>query len=81
MAAFLAEPPPEGGLFNPTGRPDEPVTAGANAGPGPGQEILSFYKQPIAPKRPTPIADTLSMLAGSSPALSALAERARAQGV
>lgn len=37
-AAMYEEPPPPmpGGLFDPTGRPDEPVTAGVPIGPGPG---------------------------------------------
>ena len=34
--------------FNaPTRRPDEPVTAGVDAGPGPGREILGIDKSPV----------------------------------
>lgn len=33
-------PPPPPGLLEPTRRPDEPVTAGAALGPGPGPEAL-----------------------------------------
>lgn len=41
-------PPYSGGAFNaPTNRPNEPVTAGAAIGPGPGPEALNF--QPVQP--------------------------------
>ena len=32
--------PQLGTLFDPTTRPDEPITAGVNFGPGPGSEVL-----------------------------------------
>lgn len=35
-----ATPPP--GLHDPSARPNEPVTAGANAGAGPGQDVLGL---------------------------------------
>lgn len=34
-------------LNAPTNRPDEPVTAGVDAGPGPGREILGIDKSPV----------------------------------
>jgi hypothetical protein len=41
-----------------TQRPDEPITAGADFGPGPGSEAL-----PMAPMKPTPsLADTFNQL-------------------
>jgi hypothetical protein len=36
----MAPPMPTVGAFEPTQRPDEPVTAGVNAGDGPGSEVL-----------------------------------------
>jgi hypothetical protein len=33
--------PQLGTLFDPTTRPDEPITAGVDFGPGPGSEVLS----------------------------------------
>ena len=33
--------PQLGTLFDPTGRPDEPITAGVDFGPGPGSEALA----------------------------------------
>ena len=45
LAQVLSEVTP---LTAPTQRPDEPITAGMDFGPGPGSEIL-----PTAPQRPT----------------------------
>ncbi len=36
-----ASMPQLGTLFDPTNRPDEPITAGVDFGPGPGSDILS----------------------------------------
>jgi hypothetical protein len=36
----MSAPTPVVGAFEPTQRPDEPVTAGVNAGEGPGSEVL-----------------------------------------
>lgn len=42
MAQSNSTPPPDAIPFNaPSSRPNQPVTAGANAGPGPGAEILA----------------------------------------
>lgn len=46
-------------LFAPTGRPEEPITAGAPVGPGPGPT-----PQPIQRKK---LADTLALLAPFDP--------------
>jgi hypothetical protein len=40
------------GLDQPTMRPNEPVTAGANAGPGPGTEALTMPGQNDGPNDP-----------------------------
>jgi hypothetical protein len=38
-------PAPSGiGLFEPTQRPDEPITQGVNIGPGAGSEVLAMRK-------------------------------------
>jgi len=47
----------------PTQRPDEPITAGMDFGPGPGSEML-----PVPPQRPTiSLADTFRQLAINDP--------------
>ena len=39
--AFNMQPPPPGGILGqPTGRPNEPITAGLGIGAGPGPEVL-----------------------------------------
>lgn len=41
MPAAMGTPPvPTVGIFEPTQRPDEPLTAGVNVGDGPGSEVL-----------------------------------------
>lgn len=40
-ASQMAPPPPGGILGGPSIRPNEPVTAGADRGPGPGPEVLN----------------------------------------
>ena len=48
VASLASQSQYTGGAFNaPTNRPNEPVTAGAPAGAGPGPEALTF--QPIQP--------------------------------
>lgn len=41
-ASPVAPPPPPGPIDGPTERPDEPLTAGANMGPGPGVAALGL---------------------------------------
>lgn len=41
-----------GAFDGPTQRPNEPVTAGADAGPGPGSEILGLPNPNAAPRDP-----------------------------
>ena len=63
-------------FLHPTNRPDEPITAGMDFGPGAGSEALG------AP--PPHVADTFAQLAQSqhaSPLMSALASAARTLGV
>ena len=60
LAQVLSEVTP---LTAPTQRPDEPITAGMDFGPGPGSEML-----PVPPQRPTiSLADTLRQLAINDP--------------
>lgn len=41
MPTAMGTPPvPTVGIFEPTQRPDEPITAGVDVGPGPGSEAL-----------------------------------------
>jgi len=40
-AETMSTPSPVVGLFEPTTRPDEPITAGSPVGPGPGPEVLN----------------------------------------
>jgi hypothetical protein len=62
-----------------TQRPNEPVTAGVDFGPGPGSEVMN---QNIAPARPiTSAIDELTNSPNASPALSNLAESARSLGL
>ena len=63
------------GLAQPTGRPFEPVTAGAPIGPGPGPEILGLPAPPGMQQNPRAV---LSALAArfSDPDLSALVGQA-----
>jgi hypothetical protein len=61
-------------LFAPSERPEEPVTAGAVRGPGPGPEALGQSRQAMS------IADELEMLAtmpGAGPNVMKLAQTAR----
>lgn len=53
-----------GAFDGPTQRPNEPVTAGADAGPGPGSEILGL---------PQPGEDSLLKLVGKLPLLERIA--------
>jgi hypothetical protein len=53
--------PPLTGLFEPTTRPDEPVTAGNPFGPGPGPEAL------VLPARTFNPTEILTRLAQSDP--------------
>ena len=60
LAQVLSEVTP---LTAPTQRPDEPITAGMDFGPGPGSEML-----PVPPQRPTiSLADTFRQLAINDP--------------
>lgn len=73
-------PGPEPGSFgfeDETGRPNEPLTAGANIGAGPGMEALELGEQPI-----THVADMFEMLYANSgiPEMKMLADRSRALG-
>jgi hypothetical protein len=68
--------PPEGiDLFAPTQRPDEPVTAGAALGPGPGMEALPRVQRPR-------VSEVLTRLAVQSgdPQIAAIAAWARGRG-
>jgi hypothetical protein len=51
-----------GPLDAPTARPDEPLTAGAPVGPGPGPEVLN----PVATQHQNS-RDLISMLAAATP--------------
>lgn len=62
MAAAPTDQPPApvapgqvASLTAPTERPNEPITAGASFGPGPGPEVFNGYP----PANPTPSADFL----------------------
>ena len=44
-AAQAAPQPPITELFAPTSRPDEPITSGVAAGPGPGPEVMGYNGQ------------------------------------
>ena len=60
LAQVLSEVTP---LTAPTQRPDEPITAGMDFGPGPGSEML-----PVPPQKPTiSLADTFRQLAINDP--------------
>lgn len=56
---------PQGGVFGATGRPDEPMTAGVDAGPGPGATQPVLGPDPhqnlraLAAKYPSPDLDRL----------------------
>jgi hypothetical protein len=66
-------------LNAPTARPDEPVTAGADAGPGPGMAALGLNSPRVAQWKTT--RDMLQALAAQNPQDSALAYlAARLQG-
>jgi hypothetical protein len=69
------QPPPQMDLFAPTGRPDEPVTAGAALGAGPGTEALPGVGRPR-------VSDVLTRLAAQSgdPQIAAIAAWARGAG-
>jgi hypothetical protein len=49
------------GMFDPTNKPEEPITAGADFGPGPGSEVLN------APMRGVSVTQTFNRLAQSDP--------------
>lgn len=76
MAATMPPPPPmPAGLFAPTARPDEPVSAGAAFGEGPGPDALP---RPVSAK--PRLSDTLRRMAqadrgGDTEYLLALAQR------
>ena len=57
-------------LMSPTQRPDEPVTAGAPVGPGPGPS--TFYREPQTPR----LSDTMRKIEGISgdPTIARIAE-------
>ena len=61
MAQMDAPPPMPGSLFAPTARPQEPVTAGAEYGDGPGPEAIT----PM-PARPS-LTQTLQRVAQADP--------------
>jgi hypothetical protein len=77
MPISTGAPPDLVGLDAPSTRPDEPVTAGVDAGDGPGSEILA------PPQQGGAIAETLSRLSASdmSGELAALYRVAIARGV
>lgn len=84
QAAPMAQsaPPPSAIPFNaPTNRPDQPVTAGADAGLGPGSEVLG-QRQFGAPAS-SPIIQALTRAAGSdaSGTLAALLNEAMKRGL
>jgi hypothetical protein len=63
-------------LTAPTQRPDEPVTAGAPAGPGPGPEVLNLPSPDIAQYQTAKQGiQALAATPNASPALKALAQR------
>jgi hypothetical protein len=72
------EPAPIVGLHEPTARPDEPVTAGIDSGPGPGSEAIG----PPGSDYGT-LADLLGQLAGAdvSGSIAALLAEARSRGI
>ena len=41
-------PPAPGGMFDPTGRPDEPITSGVASGPGVGPSMSEEAQDPYA---------------------------------
>lgn len=49
------------GIFDPTSKPEEPITAGADFGPGPGSEVLS------GPMRSISVTQTFNRLAQNDP--------------
>jgi hypothetical protein len=61
MAQVAPMPTPVVGLFEPTTRPDEPITAGSPMGPGPGPEVLNSNLRAFNPTQ------ILSRLADSDP--------------
>jgi hypothetical protein len=63
-------------LFAPTQRPDEPVTAGADSGPGPGSAALNLPSPDIAQYQTAKQGiQSMASNPNSSPALKALAAR------
>lgn len=77
LSAAQAGPSPvEGGLFRPTERPNEPLTAGMPIGPGPGREAVSMYKK----RNLTAEALERIAMATDDPVINALAQRARMRG-
>lgn len=84
-ALSMAPPDPNEMLFAESGRPDEPVTAGAPVGAGPGSEVLTFagaYRRNTR-RGPGPTTQALEALVAAgngNPALAALLERARQRG-
>ena len=66
-------------FLDPTQRPNEPVTAGVDFGPGPGSEVMN---QNTAPVRPISAAiNEIAQSPNASPAVSTLAEAAKLLGL
>lgn len=62
MGASPADAPPLAPFDRETERPDEPITAGAPFGPGPGPEAVGFAAAPPAPGSPQAILEQLQAL-------------------
>lgn len=77
LEAAMAGPTPDVTLRSATLRPDEPVTAGLDVGPGPGRASNPLLKAP-APRRAT----TLALIAEATgdPTVAALAAQAFMRG-
>jgi hypothetical protein len=74
MAGSARQMPEVIPLGAPTRRPDEPVTAGVNAGPGPGSEILGL-------KTPADVqVEDLSKLAELMPLMASFADSPQSSG-
>ena len=62
-------------LTEPTQRPDEPVTSGANAGPGPGREALMLPpSSSIGGQSAKSVVQGLAQSPGADPAIKTLAQ-------
>lgn len=80
QATQQAQPASQGGnivpLGAPTQRPDEPVTAGANAGPGPDMSVLNLQSPDVTNYQDTrSYIQALAQNSSASPALKFLAQR------